>query len=70
MKSAGHTNEIIQDHITMYVINNFAKLDYVVMAVGTGVETNKEAIKWLNMIMAILLDKKANIFQIECPKGR
>lgn len=107
MKSAGDTNEIVQDHTTMYVINNLAKLDYgsavimnlfptiegantnesatenlkriqeevtkvddVVIAVGTGIETNKEAIKRLHMIVAILLDKKANILQIESPKGR
>ena len=107
MKNAGHTDEIVQDQTTMYVINNLAKLDYgsviimnlfpsiegedtnesatenlkcvqeemtkvddVIIAVGTGIETNKEAQKRLHMIVAILLDKKANILQIECPKGR
>lgn len=107
MKSAGDTKEVVQDHTTMYVINNLAKLDYgsavimnlfpkiegantkesaaenlkflqeeltkvddVVLAVGTGVETNKEAMSRLKMIVALLLDKKANMFQIECPKGR
>ena len=107
MKSAGDTNEIEQDHTTMYVTNNLARLGYgsaiimnlfptiegantnssaienlkhlqeevtkvdeVVIAVGTGIETNKEAMNRLKMIVAILLDKKANIFQIECPKGR
>lgn len=107
MKSAGDTSEIVQDHTTMYVINNLAKLDYgsavimnlfptivgantpesaienlkcmqeeiakvddVVIAVGTGVETNKEAMKRLKMMVAMLLDKKVNIYQIECPKGR
>lgn len=107
MKSAGDTNEIVQDHTTMYVINNLAKLDYgsavimnlfptiegantnesavenlkrlqeevtkvndAVIAVGTGIETNKEAMKRLHMMVAILLDKKANILQIEGPKGR
>lgn len=107
MKNAGLTNEIVQDHTTMYVINNLAKLDYgsvsimnlfpsvddndtntsatenlkfvqaevskvddVIIAVGTGIETNKEALKRLHMIIAILLDKKANIFQIESSKGR
>ncbi|WP_320939287.1 DUF1643 domain-containing protein [Lysinibacillus capsici] len=107
MKNAGHTDEIVQDQTTMYVLNNLAKLDYgsviimnlfpsierkdtnesatenlkciqeemtkvddVIIAVGTGIETNKEAQKRLHMIVAILLDKKANILQIECPKGR
>ena len=107
MKNAGHTDEIVQDQTTMYVINNLAKLDYgsaiimnlspslegkdtnesatenlkcvqeevtkvddVIIAVGTGIETNKESQKQLYMIVAILLDKKANILQIECPKGR
>ena len=46
------------------------KVDNVIIAVGTGIETNKEALKRLNMIVAILLDKKANILQIESPKGR
>lgn len=107
MKSAGQTDEIVQDQTTMYVMNNLAKLDYgsviimnlfpaledketkesatenlkciqeemtkvddVIIAVGTGIETNKEAQKRLHMIVAILLDKKAKILQIECPKGR
>lgn len=107
MKSAGETNEIEQDHTTMYVTNNLARLGYgaaiimnlfptiegvntnssavenlkylqeeltkvddVVIAVGTGIETNKEAVSRLKMIVAILLDKKANLLQIECPKGR
>lgn len=46
------------------------KVDDVVIAVGTGIETNKEAISRLKMIMALLLDKKVNLLQIECPKGR
>lgn len=46
------------------------KVDDVIIAVGTGIETNKEALKRLNMIVAILLDKKANILQIESSKGR
>ncbi|WP_249645932.1 MULTISPECIES: DUF1643 domain-containing protein [unclassified Lysinibacillus] len=107
MKSAGLTDEIVQDQTTMYVMNNLAKLGYgsvvimnlfstlegketnesatenlkfvqeeitkvddVIIAVGTGIETNKEAKKRLHMIVAILLDKKATILQIECPKGR
>jgi len=107
MKSAGLTDEIVQDQTTMYVMNNLSKLGYgsvdimnlfttlegndtngsgtenlkfvqeevtkvddVIIAVGTGIETNKEAQKRLRMIMAILLDKKATILQIECPKGR
>lgn len=107
MKSAGETNEIEQDHTTMYVTNNLARLGYgaaiimnlfptiegvntnssavenlkylqkeltkvddVVIAVGTGIETNKEAVSRLKMVVAMLLDKKANLLQIECPKGR
>lgn len=107
MKSAGETNEIEQDHTTMYVTNNLARLGYgaaiimnlfptiegantngsavenlkhlqeelikvddVVIAVGTGIETNKEAVTRLKMMVAILLDKKANLLQIECPRGR
>lgn len=107
MKSAGETNEIEQDHTTMYVTNNLARLGYgaaiimnlfptiegantnssavenlkylqgeltkvddVVIAVGTGIETNKEAVSRLKMMVAILLDKKANLYQIECPNGR
>lgn len=46
------------------------KADDVIIAVGTGIETNKEALKRLHMIVAILLDKKANILQIESAKGR
>lgn len=107
MKSAGETNEIEQDHTTMYVTNNLARLGYgtaiimnlfptiegantnssavenlkhlqeeltkvddVVIAVGTGIETNKEAVNRLKMMVAILLDKRANLLQIECPRGR
>ena len=107
MKSAGLTDEIVQDQTTMYVMNNLAKLGYgsvvimnlfpsleskdtnesatenlkciqeeiakvddVIIAVGTGIETSKEAQKRLHMIVAILLDKKATILEIECPKGR
>lgn len=107
MKSAGDTNEIEQDHTTMYVTNNLARLGYgtaiimnlfptikgantnssavenlkhlqeeltkvddVVIAVGTGIETNKEAVNRLKMMVAMLLDKQANLLQIECPKGR
>ncbi|WP_144788538.1 DUF1643 domain-containing protein [Lysinibacillus fusiformis] len=54
----------------MCVQEEVTKVDDVIIAVGTGIETNKEALKRLHMIVAILLDKKANILQIECPKGR
>lgn len=47
-----------------------ARVDDVIIAVGKGVETNKKAIERLNMILAILLDKKANILQIEANFGR
>lgn len=46
------------------------KVDDVIIAVGKGVETNKRAVERLNMIMAILLDKKVNILQIEANLGR
>lgn len=46
------------------------RVDDVIIAVGKGVETNKKAIERLNMILAILLDKKANILQIEANFGR
>ncbi|RPK03255.1 hypothetical protein BSBH6_02729 [Bacillus subtilis] len=42
-----------------------ARVDEVIIAVGKGVETNKKAVERLNMILAILLDKKSNILQIE-----
>ncbi|XKO55435.1 DUF1643 domain-containing protein [Lysinibacillus fusiformis] len=107
MKSAGLTDEIVQDQTTMYVMNNLTKLGYgsvvimnlfpslegkntngsatenlkfvqeevtkvddVIIAVGTGIETNKEALKRLHIIVAILLDKKLNILQIESFRGR
>lgn len=107
MKSAGLTDEIVQDQTTMYVMNNLSKLGYgsvvimnlfpslegkntngsatenlkfvqeevtkvddVIIAVGTGIETNKEALKRLHIIVAILLDKKLNILQIESSRGR
>lgn len=46
------------------------RVDDVIIAVGKGVETNKKAVERLNMILAILLDKKANILQIEASFGR
>lgn len=61
-ESATENLKCIQEEIT--------KVDDVIIAVGTGIETNKEAQKRLHMIVAILLDKKATILQIECPKGR
>jgi len=42
----------------------------VIIAVGKGVETNKKAVERLNMILAISLDKRANILQIEANFGR
>ena len=47
-----------------------ARVDDVIIAVGKGAETNKKAVERLNMILAILLDKKANILQIEANFGR
>ena len=63
------TNESATENLK-YVQEEMTKVDDVIIAVGTGIETNKEAQKRLNMIVSILLDKKANILQIECPKGR
>lgn len=60
--SATENLKVVQEEVT--------KVDDVIIAVGTGIETNKEALKRLHMVMAIFLDKKANILQIECPKGR
>lgn len=61
-ESATENLKCVQEEVT--------KVDDVIIAVGTGIETNKEALKRLHMILAILLDKKATILQIECPKGR
>ncbi|WML60485.1 DUF1643 domain-containing protein [Neobacillus sp. PS2-9] len=47
-----------------------ARVDDVIIAVGKGAEINKKAVERLNTILAILLDKKANIFQIEANFGR
>jgi hypothetical protein len=46
------------------------RVDDVIIAVGKGVETNKKAGERLDMILAILLDRKANILQIEANFGR
>lgn len=61
-ESATENLKFVQEEVT--------KVDDVIIAVGTGIETNKEGLKRLHMIMAIFLDKKANILQIESPKGR
>ncbi|OAS83109.1 DUF1643 domain-containing protein [Metabacillus litoralis] len=47
-----------------------ARVDDVIIAVGKGVKTNKKANERLDMVLAILLDKKANILQIEAKFGR
>ncbi|WP_226528173.1 DUF1643 domain-containing protein [Metabacillus niabensis] len=46
------------------------RVDDVIIAVGKGVESNKKAIERLKMILAMLLDKKVNILQIEANFGR
>lgn len=46
------------------------RVDDVIIAVGKGAEKNKKAIERLNMILAILLDKKSKIFQLEEKFGR
>lgn len=53
-----------------YVQEEVQRVEDVIIAAGTGIESNKEALKRLHMIVAILLDKKVNIFQIESSKGR
>ncbi|MGN7409161.1 DUF1643 domain-containing protein [Sporosarcina sp. SAFN-010] len=63
------TNESATENLKC-VQEEVEKVDDIIIAVGTGSETNKEAQKRLHMIVAILLDKKATILQIECPKGR
>ena len=56
MKNAGHTNEIIQDRTTMYVLNNLAKLDYgsvIIMNLFPSLgdkDTNESAIENLKCI--------------------
>ncbi|MBS4207125.1 DUF1643 domain-containing protein [Bacillus sp. FJAT-50079] len=62
MEAAAENLKVIQGAIT--------KVDDVIIAVGKGVETNKKAVERLNMILAILLDKRANILQIEANFGR
>jgi len=49
---------------------SIGRVDDVIIAVGKGVETNKKAAERLNMILAMLLDKKAKILQIEASSGR
>lgn len=63
------TNESTTENLKC-IQEEMTKVDDVIIAVGTGIETSKEAQKRLHMIVAILLDKKATILQIECPKGR
>ncbi|MEI2446057.1 DUF1643 domain-containing protein [Priestia megaterium] len=46
------------------------RVDDVIIGVGKGVEKNKKAIERLNIILAILLDKKASIFQLEANFGQ
>ncbi|MEG8979318.1 DUF1643 domain-containing protein [Priestia megaterium] len=46
------------------------RVDDVIIGVGKETEKNKKAIARLNMILAILLDKKANIFQLEANFGQ
>lgn len=53
-----------------FVQEEIQKIDDVIIAAGTGIETNKEALSRLKMIVSILLDKKINILQIESAKGR
>ncbi|QWH03705.1 DUF1643 domain-containing protein [Bacillus mycoides] len=53
-----------------YIQEAIPRADDVIIAVGKVVETNKKAIERLNMILAISLDRKANILQIEANFGR
>lgn len=47
-----------------------SRVDDVIIAVGKGAEKNKKAIERLNMILAILLDKKSNVLQLEASLGQ
>lgn len=65
----GETKESVIQNLK-YIQEVIVRVDDVIIAVGKGVESSKKAIERLNMILAILLDKKANIFQIEANFGR
>lgn len=53
-----------------YLQEVITRVDDVIIAVGKGVESSKKATERLNMILAILLDKKVNLLQIESSYGR
>nr|WP_234935775.1 MULTISPECIES: DUF1643 domain-containing protein [Bacillus] len=44
--------------------------DDVIIAIGKGADINKRAMKRLDMILALLLDNKANVLEIESSSGR
>ncbi|QEK63378.1 DUF1643 domain-containing protein [Bacillus altitudinis] len=44
--------------------------DDVIIAIGKGADINKRALKRLDMILALLLDNKANVLEIESSSGR
>ncbi|QHQ74607.1 DUF1643 domain-containing protein [Bacillus pumilus] len=45
-------------------------MDDVIIAIGKGAGINKRAMKRLDMILALLLDNKANVLEIESSSGR
>lgn len=53
-----------------FVQEEIQKVDDVIIAAGIGIESNKEALNRLKIIVSIFLDKKINILQIESAKGR
>lgn len=65
----GDTKESVIENLKC-IQEAIARVDDVIIAAGKGVETNKKAVERLNMILAILLDKRANILQIEANFGR
>lgn len=67
--ACANTNESAIENFK-YVQEEVQLVEDVIIAAGTGIESNKEALKRLHMIVAVLLDKKANILQIESSKGR
>ncbi|MEK5234049.1 DUF1643 domain-containing protein [Lysinibacillus sp. FSL K6-0232] len=67
--AGANTNDSAIENLK-YVQEEVQRVEDVIIAAGTGIESNKEALKRLHMIIAILLDKKVNILQIESSKGR
>lgn len=53
------------------IIKKYTKsVDDVIIAVGKGIKTNKEATERLNSVLEMLASVKANILEIEAENGR